>query len=537
MLRRSKTGTSNGPFRWAVDLRSSSIQTEASPANGGSDPTIIPLTDQVAPASVVREPFPLVLQRRARHAVRAHVYRDVLRIGALLTADLAVLLALRALIDGIGDEAWMGARVGAVVRTLVPRGTFPFVQLACSVTLALWALSTYRPGDHRRQASPLYTGALIGLGLVFWSKLWTTGSVTMVIGFALSAFVLGTSLLLVRLLVDRIVRVVRPESKAAARTLVVGTAADAREALHSAALSDRAEFNVVGYLDLSHKPARDALGGLSDLVSIIEGKRIDTIVLSGRVDERLFRDLASVADDACCAVIWLPLQFARAGVVPHLIWRRGVPTLQLTRPGLRGQQLAIKRIADVAVSAIAMTLLAPLYAAIALAVRLSSPGPIIFRQERVGAGGRRFEIYKFRTMVRDAEERRDGIAERSIYGDGRLFKVKDDPRVTSVGRFLRRTSLDELPQLWNVLRGDMSLVGPRPPVPQEVALYEEHHFARFHMKPGMTGPWQVGGRNNVTSFEEIVRLEADYMRYWSIGKDIEILLRTLPAVLGQRGAH
>jgi lipopolysaccharide/colanic/teichoic acid biosynthesis glycosyltransferase len=140
-------------------------------------------------------------------------------------------------------------------------------------------------------------------------------------------------------------------------------------------------------------------------------------------------------------------------------------------------------------------------------------------------------------MVRDAEKRQDGIAARSIYGDGRLFKVKDDPRVTRVGRFLRRTSLDELPQLWNVMRGDMSLVGPRPPVPQEVALYEEHHFARFHMKPGITGPWQVGGRNNVTSFEEIVRLEADYMRYWSIGKDIEILLRTLPAVLGQRGAH
>jgi exopolysaccharide biosynthesis polyprenyl glycosylphosphotransferase len=359
----------------------------------------------------------------------------------------------------------------------------------------------------------------------------------MVVGFAISAFILGTSLLLVRLLVDQIVRIAGPESKHAARTLVVGAAADARELLRSAALSDRREINVLGYLDVSRKPARDALGGLSDLVSVIEAKRIDTIVLSGRIEEDLFCDLVRVADDACCAVISLPLQFARAGVVPQLIWRRGVPTLQLTRPGLRGQQLALKRCVDVAASAIAMALLTPVYVVIALAVKLTSPGPVIFRQERVGAGGRRFQIYKFRTMVQDAEEMRDGIAERSIYGDGRLFKVKDDPRVTRVGRFLRRTSLDELPQLWNVMRGDMSLVGPRPPVPEEVALYEEHHYARFHMKPGITGPWQVGGRNNLTSFEEIVRLEADYMRYWSIGKDIEILLRTLPAVLGQRGAH
>ncbi len=498
---------------------------------------VIPISDQVAPATVAREPFPLVLHRRARHAVRTHFYRNVLRIGALLTADIAVLLALRGAIDGVRDSAWLGSTIAAVVKTLVPHGTFPFVQLTCSVTLALWALGTYGSGDYRRQSSALYTGALIGLGLVFWSKMWTTGSIPLAVGFVVSAFILGTSLLLVRLLVDRIVRVVRPESKHAARTLVIGTSADAHETLGSGAFADRAEFNVVGYLDLSRKPARDALGGLSDLVSVIERNRVDTIVLTGRIEEDLFYDLVSVADDACCEVIALPLEYARAGVVPQLIWRRGVPTVQLTRPGLRGQQLAIKRCVDIAASAIAMTLLAPVYGVIALAVKLSSPGPVIFRQERVGAGGRRFQIYKFRTMVKDAEKRRDGIAARSIYDDARLFKVKDDPRVTSVGRFLRRTSLDELPQLWNVMRGDMSLVGPRPPLPQEVALYEEHHYARFHMKPGITGPWQVGGRNNLTSFEEIVRLEADYMRYWSIGKDIEILLRTLPAVLKQRGAH
>jgi lipopolysaccharide/colanic/teichoic acid biosynthesis glycosyltransferase len=185
----------------------------------------------------------------------------------------------------------------------------------------------------------------------------------------------------------------------------------------------------------------------------------------------------------------------------------------------------------------ALLVLSPLLALIAVAVRLSSSGPILFRQVRVGQGGRRFCIYKFRTMVRDAEAQRSAVAAQSIYGDLRLFKVKDDPRVTRVGKFLRRTSLDELPQLWNVLRGDMSLVGPRPPLPCEVELYEERHYTRFDMKPGITGPWQVSGRNRITDFDEVLQLEFGYLRQWSIWKDVEILVRTLPEVLRMKGAH
>jgi lipopolysaccharide/colanic/teichoic acid biosynthesis glycosyltransferase len=146
-------------------------------------------------------------------------------------------------------------------------------------------------------------------------------------------------------------------------------------------------------------------------------------------------------------------------------------------------------------------------------------------------------MWKFRSMVHDAEERRVDLTGRSVYQDARLFKMRDDPRVTSVGAFLRRTSLDELPQLWNVIKGDMSLVGPRPPLPAEVALYEEHHYTRLNMRPGITGPWQVGGRNNITDFEEVVRLEEQYIRHWSIWKDVGILIRTLPAVLRMDGAH
>jgi lipopolysaccharide/colanic/teichoic acid biosynthesis glycosyltransferase len=178
----------------------------------------------------------------------------------------------------------------------------------------------------------------------------------------------------------------------------------------------------------------------------------------------------------------------------------------------------------------------PVFVLAALTVRLSGRGPILFRQERVGLGGKPFRITKFRSMVHDAESKRGDLAGESLYTDLRLFKVKNDPRVTAVGAFLRRTSLDELPQLWNVFLGEMSLVGPRPPLPAEVDLYEEHHYTRFDVKPGMTGPWQVSGRNLITDFEEVVRLETDYIREWTIWKDLGLLLKTIPAVLYMRGA-
>ena len=148
-----------------------------------------------------------------------------------------------------------------------------------------------------------------------------------------------------------------------------------------------------------------------------------------------------------------------------------------------------------------------------------------------------FKIFKFRTMVAGADERRDELLTQSIYPDRRLFKILRDPRLTRIGGWLRKTSLDELPQLFNVLKGEMSLVGPRPPIPSEVELYEAHHYARFDVKPGITGPWQVNGRNKVTDFEKIIALETQYIRDWSILSDIRMMLRTAWVVLTMNGAH
>jgi lipopolysaccharide/colanic/teichoic acid biosynthesis glycosyltransferase len=236
-------------------------------------------------------------------------------------------------------------------------------------------------------------------------------------------------------------------------------------------------------------------------------------------------------------VLAVPRAAEIAGVHPTTVWRRGQPLVQLTAPSLRVPQLVVKRALDLIGGTMGLVVLSPLLAILAVLVKLESRGPAFFAQERVGRGGRLFKIFKLRTMVDGAEAKRDGLLAQSVYGDPRLFKMPGDPRMTRTGRWLRRTSLDELPQLLNVLKGEMSLVGPRPPLPSEVALYEAHHYARFDVKPGITGPWQVAGRNQVTEFEKVVALESEYIRDWSLGTDLTILLRTVPAVLRMNGAH
>ena len=197
---------------------------------------------------------------------------------------------------------------------------------------------------------------------------------------------------------------------------------------------------------------------------------------------------------------------------------------------------AIKRCIDIVGSGLGMMLLSPVYLGLAAAVKFTSPGPVIFSQIRVGRYGRHFKFYKFRSMYQDAEARKAELLSQNESADGVIFKMKDDPRITKVGRFLRRTSLDELPQLWNVFIGDMSLVGPRPPVPKEVQEYTLEDRKRLDVIPGITCLWQIMGRSEIP-FREQVRLDKEYILAPSIWKDIAILLKTVPAILGGKGAY
>ncbi|MBL0159831.1 MAG: sugar transferase [Bryobacterales bacterium] len=225
---------------------------------------------------------------------------------------------------------------------------------------------------------------------------------------------------------------------------------------------------------------------------------------------------------------------------PHMHSRVGLERLEgeamLTFSGAPHDEfrLLMKRLTDLAVAGVALVALTPVLAAIWVVIRLTSQGPALFRQERCGLNGRRFTLFKFRTMVEDAEARKAELAHLNVKQTA--FKIPNDPRLTGVGRWLRKFSLDELPQLWNVVRGEMAIVGPRPPVPDEVAHYERWQRRRLRMRPGLTCLWALAGRDRL-DFDEWMRLDLDYIDRWSLGLDWWIMLKTVPAVILGRGAN
>jgi exopolysaccharide biosynthesis polyprenyl glycosylphosphotransferase len=469
--------------------------------------------------------------------MRRHLVRTAVRVAVLLAGDTAALLLLRVTLRGVRDLGWLGPGTSSLVNQIIPQGALPLVQLLPAILLGLIALDTYGASDRRRDAGRLVAGATLGLGLPFWGHLWNHFTPLALPGFILLAALIGMTLIAERHLIDHLVRRLWPIGPGAARALLIGRQDSTRRALEHPTLSDAREFAFSGILDPDEFGASAGLGGFSRLCATIKLYGADTLVLCGSLDDQALALVIDAAGAAGCQLYAIPRAFAVGGVESRMVWRRGAPLVALNRPGLRGRQLLVKRTLDLVVSGLGMVLLSPVFAAVAVAVYVSSPGPIFFRQTRVGLGGKVFKITKFRSMVHDAESRLDDLTPQSLYTDRRLFKVKDDPRVTRLGNFLRRSSLDELPQLWNAFMGDMSLVGPRPPLPSEVDLYEEHHYTRFDVKPGITGPWQVNGRNTITDFEEVIRLEVDYIREWTLWKDLGLLLRTIPAVLRMRGAH
>lgn len=469
--------------------------------------------------------------------MRRHLVRSIVRITVLMTGDVGALLLLRVLLKGVRDQQWLGAGAASIVTSLIPQGALPLVQLLPAVLLGLIVLDTYGASDRRRDSGRLIAGATLGLGLPFWAYLWSHFSPLAIPGFMLLATIISLSLVIERHFIDHVVRSLWPIGPGAARALLVGRAEDTLRALEHPVLTDAREFALGGAFDPLDASLNGGKDGFNRLCQTIKQYRADTLVLTGPLDDNAFALVLDAAGAAGCQLYALSRSFALGGLEFETVWRRGAPLVALNRPGLRGRQLMLKRALDLFFSSLGFVLLSPLFLTTAAAVRVSSAGPIFFRQTRVGLGGKRFKIIKFRSMVHDAESLREDLAPKSLYTDARLFKIKDDPRVTPLGAFLRRTSLDELPQLWNVFRGDMSLVGPRPPLPSEVDLYEDHHYTRFDVKPGITGPWQVSGRNSITDFEEVIRLETGYIRGWTIWKDLGILLRTVPVVLKMRGAH
>lgn len=467
--------------------------------------------------------------------------------------------ARRLAVTDAGAVLW--ASVGALVfrfgspenGSIISKEGMPYISISLVLACSWWLmLSAWGTRDSR----------ILGHGTeefkrVVSSSLWLFGIIAIVsytfqfdtargyVGIALPAG-LGI-LLLSRYLIRQLLQLERHAGKSMSKVLIIGGPSSAEHLARSLALQPMAGY-VPAATYLPGSPAGTTVAGDLNLPTLghetdperiaktIKEFKPDAVALSSGVNlpPRAIRALGWALADMDVRMIMAPALTDIAGPRIHTQPVAGLPLIHVSTPNLAPAQRFVKRAFDLAGAGALILVLSPLLLVLAVVVRLDSPGPVLFRQERVGIGGATFDMLKFRSMVVDAEKQLQEV-QLMNQGSGVLFKIKDDPRVTRVGGFIRRYSLDELPQLFNVLAGSMSLVGPRPPLPSEVEQYEHHVHRRLLVRPGLTGLWQVSGRS-LLSWEDTVRLDLYYVENWSVSGDISILLRTFRAVMSRHGA-
>ncbi len=486
--------------------------------------------DQPAADPVLKpEAFDL---RPQRDVVSRRVWRErvrrATRIGTLLTGEAVVtaLSLLAALEPGAGAD-----RVERLWLHVFP---LLFVLGVASQT----AVRTYGPAGERRGylRSALGAAGAVGsfslLGRLYPSFRLQGNE------YLFLAAALGAGYGAVRLAVEFLIRAIYRRDLGRRPTLIIGDHEAAWNIRTHLIVSDDRQARIVGHL--SPDPADDptALGGLDLLRDLLEDHDISSVIVSAHLGTERFREVVRccLLHGASISVVPAELSAIPCKFTSHQL--AGWPLIELDMPRLHLVQVVLKRTVDIIVSATAIVLLAPLGLLLAAAIRHESRGAAFFRQQRLGLGGRKFWLWKFRSMRSDAEEilRADPFLYRRYVENDYKLPLDEDPRVTTVGRFLRRTSLDEIPQLLNVLLGHMSLVGPRPVVPDEITHYGSDARVFLAVKPGVTGLWQVNGRSDV-AYPKRAQLDIDYITNWTLGKDLEILVGTASAVLRRRGAH
>jgi exopolysaccharide biosynthesis polyprenyl glycosylphosphotransferase len=382
------------------------------------------------------------------------------------------------------------------------------------------------------------TGIVIMIVFIFLTRREFYSRVIFIYAGLVAVAILAVS----RLLKVMFLRQVRRHGVGIRRVVIVGAGEVGRTVMRTVVANPETGFRIIGFVD--DNPVKGetdigrfrALGSTNNLADILNQEEVDEVIIT--LPWQYHRKIVSLM--AQCE-----RENVRVRIVPDMFQMTlnrmqvediaGVPMIGMKEVSISGLNQLIKRSIDVIFSTVALVLGAPLMGLVALMIKLESPGPVLFRQERVGKNGRRFILHKFRSMVADAEAQQSSLRDLNE-ADGPLFKIKDDPRLTRLGKWLRRLSLDELPQFYNVLRGDMSLIGPRPPIPAEVEQYQEWHKRRLEVPPGITGLWQVSGRSELT-FDEMALLDIYYIENWSLGLDTKILWQTIPRVLFGSGAY
>jgi exopolysaccharide biosynthesis polyprenyl glycosylphosphotransferase len=429
----------------------------------------------------------------------------------------------------------------------VPFGAYVPVSILLTVILLI-VLKAEGLYDRRRGSSWLddiyiiSTSTLVGIAImIFIFFLYRAHFYSRLI-FLYAVLLIVSLLSLSRLVERQIAARLRRRGIGVDRVLIVGAGTVGRAIMRSILAQPELGYSPVGFVDDDPKKQNsaigpfEAMGSTDDLAAVLRNEAIDQVIIT--LPWISHRKVLGIITDS-------ERQGVRARFVPDLLQMSlsqvdtdvmdGIPLIGVKEPTLRGWKIAVKRFIDIAVSSVALLLLSPMLLLTAILIKLDSPGPVFFKQTRLGRGERPFTCYKFRSMWEDAEDVKPELSELNE-AEGPIFKIKDDPRVTRVGKVLRRFSLDELPQLFNVFRGDMSMVGPRPPVPSEVEDYQDWHHERLNIPSGITGLWQVRGRSDLT-FDEMVMLDLYYAENWSLWQDFKILLRTIPTVLFGRGAY
>lgn len=371
--------------------------------------------------------------------------------------------------------------------------------------------------------------------LIFIFLFWTYNSI-----FSRTFLLLFLTIGLVLILVEKVI-IVKGLNKAIvkSRAIYVGNADLYKKVVRFSTLSGFC-FDMIGYIQMNDTCVEglNCLGDATDFENIMKKNHPEQVIFTHSTGDSLSIEpyLNILNDMGITARVVLDLyqlDLARSYVCSIGTY----PMLTYYSVSVDRFALLIKRCMDIVGALVGILFFLPIMLGVSAAIKLDSKGPVIFEQERVGYNGKKFKIYKFRSMCTDAEAQKKQLMAQNQMGDEKIFKMKDDPRITKVGKFIRKTSMDELPQFFNVLKGEMSLVGTRPPTVDEVRHYDRHHWRRISIKPGITGIWQTSGRNQITDFEEIVKMDISYIESWSLKLDILLLLKTVRIVLMKNGAY
>ena len=481
------------------------------------------------------------------HTLHRHVREQLhLFLTSILVVESVVLI-------GVAVGSWLlRGLVGQQVRETVGYATYQTnlsVLAQIGLVLGVWfavllMMRAYSVGKFAvgyGEFQLILTGSVLGLGLVGFAAY--VAQLNLSRGFLFFCFTLGIpALLLTRYAERRALAAFRRRGHLRRRAIVVGSAEAVAELQSVLERESWTGYDVVGTClpdSVGHDapPALPALGFVGDIRRIVGEHATDTVIVAGGSysSARDLRQLGWELEGLRVDMLVAPALTDVAGPRVRVRNVAGLPLVHIAEPSIDEARGAWKRAFDLVVASAGLLLISPLLAAIALAIKLGDGGPVFYRQQRVGVMGRHFPMIKFRSMVVDADRVLADLHDQNDH-DGTLFKMKHDPRITWVGRILRKYSLDELPQLFNVVRGQMSLVGPRPALPREVADYEDHVNRRLLVPPGMTGLWQVSGRSDL-SWEDSVRLDLYYVDNWSMLSDLVIMLKTIRAVVRGSGAY